>query len=105
VHPHPNSKLAKYRIFPIPGKATSGLCPNLDPSFPASSIKDKHKYLPLEEEEIDKMASQVKPNSKPLPYDEKPLPPSPDLETPDDYKNTFKVSRLLAAGDILSEED
>jgi hypothetical protein len=40
------------------------------------------------------MASQVKPNNKPLPYDEKPLPPSADLENPDDYKNTFKVSFL-----------
>lgn len=38
------------------------------------------------------MASQVPPNKKPTPYGERPLPPSADLETPDDYKNTFKVS-------------
>jgi hypothetical protein len=41
------------------------------------------------------MASQVKPNTKPLPYEEKPLPPSAELETPDDYKNTFKVGCWL----------
>jgi len=42
-----------------------------------------------------KMASQVKPNTKPTPYADRPLPPSADLETPDDYKNTFKV-RILS---------
>jgi cytochrome c oxidase assembly protein subunit 23 len=42
------------------------------------------------------MASQVKPNTKPTPYADRPLPPSADLETPDDYKNTFKVGTLSA---------
>ena len=42
------------------------------------------------------MASQVKPNTKPTPYADRPLPPSADLETPDDYKNTFKVCVLSA---------
>jgi len=49
-----------------------------------------------------KMASQVKPNTKPTPYADRPLPPSADLETPDDYKNTFKVRLLSCAGRIVS---
>ena len=50
-----------------------------------------------------KMASQVKPNTKPTPYADKPLPPSADLETPDDYRNTFKVcvmSPIVTRGGI-----
>jgi hypothetical protein len=43
------------------------------------------------------MASQVKPNTKPTPYEDRPLPPSADLETPDDYRNTFKVCALVSS--------
>ncbi|EIW65867.1 cytochrome c oxidase-assembly factor COX23, mitochondrial [Tremella mesenterica] len=36
------------------------------------------------------MASQVPPSTKPTPYAERPPPPTPDLEQPEDYKKTFR---------------
>ncbi|WWD21308.1 cytochrome c oxidase-assembly factor COX23, mitochondrial [Kwoniella shandongensis] len=36
------------------------------------------------------MATQVPPSKNPTPYASRPLPPSPALEQPEDYKNTFR---------------
>jgi hypothetical protein len=61
------------------------------------NVTDSLDYI-----DYTKMASQVKPNTKPTPYADRPLPPSADLETPDDYKNTFKVRVPLDAHTGLS---
>jgi hypothetical protein len=38
------------------------------------------------------MATQVPPSKLPTPYEDRPEPPSADLEKPADYRKTFQVS-------------
>ena len=53
------------------------------------------------------MASQVPPSKNKMPADRRMAPPNVDHQTPDDYKETFRVSRvastLTTAADSLSE--
>ncbi|WVR09059.1 hypothetical protein IAU60_006120 [Kwoniella sp. DSM 27419] len=42
------------------------------------------------------MGTQVPPSKTPMSYADKPLPPSRDLQEPEDYKNTFK-GRMTAS--------
>ena len=46
-------------------------------------------------ERFGKMASQVPPSKKPTPWADRPLPPSSELEKPEDYKKTFRVGVVL----------
>lgn len=39
-----------------------------------------------------KMATQVPPSTNPTPFANRPAPPTKDLEIPEDYKKTFRVS-------------
>jgi hypothetical protein len=39
------------------------------------------------------MASQVPPSKRPVKAEDRPAPPTRESEKPEDYKNTFRVSR------------